>query len=107
MQIPWFAYAYGVFVPWQEALFARIRASWPWRYGRILKWRAEQYVRTFWNTAASAAASALARFRTAGACHRLENAACSARDGGHASRRRLNAASRAGCRRRMRAPRRR
>ena len=45
MQIPWFAYAYGVFVPWQEALFARIRASWPWRYGRILKWRAEQYVR--------------------------------------------------------------
>ena len=28
MQIPWFAYAYGVFVPWQEALFARIRASW-------------------------------------------------------------------------------
>jgi hypothetical protein len=50
MQIPWFAYAYSVFVPWQEALFARIRASWPWRYGRILKWRAEQYVRTFWNT---------------------------------------------------------
>jgi hypothetical protein len=50
MQIPWFAYAYGVFVPWQEALFARIRASWPWRYGRILKYRAEQYVRTFWNT---------------------------------------------------------
>ena len=51
MQIPWFAHAYSVFVPWQEALFARIRASWPWRYGRVLKHRAEQYVRTFWSTA--------------------------------------------------------
>lgn len=48
MQIPWFAYAYGVFVPWQEALFARIRASRPWRYGRIIKWRAKHYVRSVW-----------------------------------------------------------
>jgi hypothetical protein len=48
MQIPWFAYAYGVFVPWQEALFARIRASWPWRYGRILKWRVKNYMRAAW-----------------------------------------------------------
>jgi hypothetical protein len=51
MQIPWFAHAYGKFVPWQEALFARVRASWPWRYGRVLKHRAEQYVRVFWSTA--------------------------------------------------------
>jgi hypothetical protein len=50
MQIPWFAYAYGVFVPWQEALFARIRASWPWRYGRIIKWRVKNYLRTAWLT---------------------------------------------------------
>ncbi len=48
MQIPWFAYAYGIFVPWQEALFARIRASWPWRYGRIVKWRVTNYVRAAW-----------------------------------------------------------
>ena len=48
MQIPWFAYAYEVFVPWQEALFARIRASWPWRYGRIIKWRVKNYLRTVW-----------------------------------------------------------
>ena len=48
MQIPWFAYAYGVFVPWQEALFAGIRASWPWRYGRIIKWRVKNYGRTVW-----------------------------------------------------------
>ncbi len=51
MQIPWFAYTYGVVVPWQEALFARIRSSWVWRYGRVLKWRAKQYVRSVWTTA--------------------------------------------------------
>ena len=107
MQIPWFAYAYGVFVPWQEALFARIRASWLWRYGRVLKYRAEQYVRTFWTTAASAAASALARFRAAGARHRLENAACSCARWWARVSPPPHAASRAGCRRRMRAPRRR
>jgi hypothetical protein len=48
MQMSWFAYAYGVFVPWQEALFARVRASWAWRYGRILKWRAKQYAHRIW-----------------------------------------------------------
>ena len=50
MQIPWFAYAYGVFVPWQEALFARVRDSWPWRYGRIIKWRVKNYARSVWLT---------------------------------------------------------
>jgi hypothetical protein len=50
MQMPWFAYAYDVFVPWQEALFARIRNSWAWRYGRILKWRAKQYARGIWSS---------------------------------------------------------
>jgi len=48
MQIPWFAYAYGAFVPWQEALFARVRGSWPWRYGRIIKWRVRNYLRVAW-----------------------------------------------------------
>jgi hypothetical protein len=48
MQIPWFARAYEVFVPWQEALFARIRASWVWRYGRIVKWRVANYLRATW-----------------------------------------------------------
>lgn len=48
MQIGWFARAYDIFVPWQEALFARIRASWVWRYGRIVKWRMGNYVRDAW-----------------------------------------------------------
>lgn len=51
MQIPWFARAYEMFMPWQEALFARIRASWVWRYGRVLKWRARNYMRGVWFSA--------------------------------------------------------
>lgn len=37
MRIAWFAWAYGKFIPWKEAIFARIRASWAWRYGRMVK----------------------------------------------------------------------
>lgn len=37
MRIGWFAWSYGKFIPWKEALFARIRASWAWRYGRMVK----------------------------------------------------------------------
>lgn len=39
MRIPWFAHAYDWFVPWKDALFAQIRSSWVWRYGRMLKTR--------------------------------------------------------------------
>lgn len=37
MQISWFSRAYSAFVPWKDAFFATIRASWPWRYGRMVK----------------------------------------------------------------------
>jgi hypothetical protein len=37
MQISWFNRAYTWFVPWKDAFFATIRASWTWRYGRMLK----------------------------------------------------------------------
>ncbi len=48
MQIGWFARAYSAFLPWQEALFARIRESWAWRYGRVFRWRARNFAkRTF------------------------------------------------------------
>ena len=39
MRIAWFARAYDWFVPWKDALFAQIRASWIWRYGRMVKTR--------------------------------------------------------------------
>lgn len=45
MQIGWFARAYHWFVPWKEALFARVRASFAWRYGRMLKSRIKQMAR--------------------------------------------------------------
>jgi hypothetical protein len=48
MQIGWFARGYEVFVPWKDALFACIRASWAWRYGRVVKWRARNYTREAW-----------------------------------------------------------
>jgi len=48
MQIGWFAHAYELFVPWRDTLFARIRESWVWRYGRVVKWRARNYLRGIW-----------------------------------------------------------
>jgi hypothetical protein len=39
MQISWFAHAYNWLMPWKDALFAQIRASRLWRYGRIVKTR--------------------------------------------------------------------
>jgi hypothetical protein len=48
MQIGWFRRAYDAFVPWQDALFAWIRSSWVWRYGRVVRWRAKGYLRRRW-----------------------------------------------------------
>jgi hypothetical protein len=49
MQIGWFAQAFNWFVPWKDALYSQIRASWAWRYGRIVKLRAETEIRRAWN----------------------------------------------------------
>ena len=35
MQIAWFAWAYDTVMPWKEALTEHVRASWPWRVGRV------------------------------------------------------------------------
>ncbi len=48
MQIGWFQRAYDFFVPWQESLFAWIRGSWIWRYGRVVRWRAGNALRRSW-----------------------------------------------------------
>jgi hypothetical protein len=50
MRIGWFQSSYDTFVPWQEALFARIRNSFAWRYGRVVRWRAKGYVRRAYST---------------------------------------------------------
>lgn len=48
MQIGWFARAYGWLMPWKDQMFAAIRASWAWRYGRIIKYRVKQALLTRW-----------------------------------------------------------
>jgi hypothetical protein len=48
MQIGWFAAIYNVVMPWKEALFARIRASWAWRYGRMIKTRVRLEMKQAW-----------------------------------------------------------
>jgi hypothetical protein len=51
MQIGWFARAHDKLMPWKDALFAKIRASWAWRYGRIVKHKAAlrlQKLAVFW-----------------------------------------------------------
>lgn len=45
MQIGWFRRAYEWFVPWKEALFTKVRASFAWRYGRMVKSRIKQVAR--------------------------------------------------------------
>lgn len=50
MRISWFARAHDIIVPWHDAIFARIRASWPWRYGRIVKERVRRAARNIWTT---------------------------------------------------------
>ena len=48
MQIGWFARAYNWFVPWKDALFVQIRASWVWRYGRMVKSRVRLTAKRTW-----------------------------------------------------------
>ncbi|OOV09099.1 hypothetical protein [Rhodoferax fermentans] len=37
MQLPWFARAFMRWTVWKNALLARVRASWLWRLGRVIK----------------------------------------------------------------------
>ena len=48
MQIAWFQRTLDTFVPWQEALFTKVRATWAWRTGHVAKRRANTYVRRSW-----------------------------------------------------------
>ena len=47
MQLAWFARLFARWVSWKEALLAQVRASWPWRLGRVLKHRWKQRWRRF------------------------------------------------------------
>ena len=62
-RIPWFAWAYGKLMPWKEALTAWVRASWPWRYGRVMKQRVRRALKPIANAIRAEAALFLARIR--------------------------------------------
>lgn len=42
MQLAWFARGYSRWSAWKAALVARVRASWAWRVGRVVKRRVAQ-----------------------------------------------------------------
>ena len=42
LQLAWFAKGYGRWVGWKNALLTQVRASWPWRFGRMVKHRVRQ-----------------------------------------------------------------
>lgn len=48
MQIPWFVALHDRFVPWKDAIFAKVRASWAWRYGRMVKHALRHEFQTKW-----------------------------------------------------------
>ncbi len=48
MRIGWFRSAFEWIVPWQEAMFAMIRNSWVWRYGRMVKSRVRLAAKQLW-----------------------------------------------------------
>lgn len=39
MQLEWFAHLYARWHRWKEGILVQVRASWPWRLGRIVKRR--------------------------------------------------------------------
>lgn len=65
MRIGWFAWAYGRFIPWKEALFAQIRASRTWRYGRLIKTAVRHEVRQTWQRWKPTVKAQIATVRTA------------------------------------------
>lgn len=73
MQLGWFAAIYNRVVPWKEAIFAHIRATWVWRYGRMLKSVVRHEARQAWTRwrPAIVAATAAARLQLAALAHRI------------------------------------
>lgn len=53
MKLGWFARFYSAWSLWKEAMFMRVRASWVWRAGRVVKKRVVQRWRRVTRTASS------------------------------------------------------
>ena len=44
LRLKWFAAFYRWLVPWKDVWLSAIRASWPWRIGRVMKFRVKRAV---------------------------------------------------------------
>jgi hypothetical protein len=53
MKLGWFARFYSAWSLWKEAMFMRVRASWAWRAGRVVKKRVVQRWRRLTRSASS------------------------------------------------------
>lgn len=49
MKLRWFAAIYHWFIPWKDLWLDAIRASWPWRVGRVIKRRVKRVVVAAYN----------------------------------------------------------
>ena len=47
LELAWFARIYTRWIGWKDRLLAQVRASWPWRLGRVMKHRIKQRLRRF------------------------------------------------------------
>ena len=47
LQLAWFARFYVRWTGWKNALLSQVRASWPWRLGRVLRHRLRQRLKKF------------------------------------------------------------
>ena len=63
MRLAWFAWTYETVMPWKAALIARVRASWAWRFGRLVKERIKRRVREIWHALRPAVELWAARLR--------------------------------------------
>ncbi len=63
MRLAWFAWTYETIMPWKAALIARVRASWAWRFGRLVKERIKRRARQVWHALRPAVEPWAARLR--------------------------------------------
>jgi hypothetical protein len=55
MQLAWFAKLYGRWTVWKTGLLVQVRASWAWRFARVVKQRLKQRwhrMRAMWDAQA-------------------------------------------------------
>lgn len=48
LRLHWFAVFYRWLIPWKDAWLNAIRATWPWRVGRVMKFRAKRAITASW-----------------------------------------------------------